>query len=183
MKYGKVFRTLGREVASEFCASHCCWVEKTWRVYVLGTTSNCIQLQWTEPGFPAGLIEALVRHLFESRWQCGGQGFEPPQLHSFTFHLIRPLTCVNRVGGRSCFSVPNGQCARDLEQIWSSMINTAKCGHRVCSRRWVSWRPDLVLPLGRWRRRAWLSGVGSVDGRSCHSGGVGVARSVRMVRR
>jgi len=26
-------------------ASHCCWVEKTWRVYVLETTSNCIQLR------------------------------------------------------------------------------------------------------------------------------------------
>ena len=45
VKHDKVFRALGYEMASEYSASHCCWVEKVWRVYVLRTTSNCIQPQ------------------------------------------------------------------------------------------------------------------------------------------
>jgi hypothetical protein len=45
VKHDKVFQVLQREPAAERGASHCCWVEKIWRVHVRQTTSNCIQPQ------------------------------------------------------------------------------------------------------------------------------------------
>ena len=42
-------------------------------------------------------------------WQCGGQGFEPPQLHKQIEHKKRPLTCEDSVCGRFSLSVRCGQ--------------------------------------------------------------------------
>jgi hypothetical protein len=52
-----------------------------------GCALNCaerLSLEQNDVGFPAGSLFALVRGMIGPHWQCGGQGFEPPQLHFFS---------------------------------------------------------------------------------------------------
>jgi hypothetical protein len=73
---------------------------------------KCVQLHSTAVycmAISCGLEKTQVWDFLESRWQCGGQGFEPPQLHNRIAHKKRPLTCEDLVGGRSWLFVRCGQ--------------------------------------------------------------------------
>jgi hypothetical protein len=106
-----------------------------------------------------------VGDFLESRWQCGGQGFEPPQLHNHIAHERRPLACENLAGGRSCLSVRCGRWHVKLEQNWSTVPNLAKQGQKFAPGGWldrVVLQGSLGWPLTPRRRR-----LGAMDPRLC----------------
>lgn len=98
--------------------SHWFGAGETWRVQVpqrRPTSFNGNELRRDE-------LRATVeagKSPFWTTLAVWGRGFEPRQLHSQYLPQNRLLTWRNKVRSRSCLMVPSGQCARNLEQIWT----------------------------------------------------------------
>ena len=61
----------------------------------------------------------------------------------------------------------------NLEQIWSTVINTVKWGHLVCFRIVAVQPPDLVFSSAATVVKTVAGGAGPADRRARHVGGMG----------
>ena len=142
-----------------------------------GAVRSCAARSEAVRRWPLTCGYALLRTCSDpprSRWQCGGQGYESPQLHP----RKRPLTCENGSAalslvlaqGPSCPHVPHLRrhrrcCCGSVADVWHRLLRAA--GRRPRAQSLAHRGSDGGGPVGRGvlvdhrrpRGQAWLRAV------------------------